>query len=355
MGNESKYLCETLDSGWISSLGKYIDKFEEEFADYCGAKYAISVANGTVGLQLALETLNIGNEDEVIIPDLTFVATANAVVHVGARPVIADVDDWTYCINPVEIEKKITSKTKAIIPVHLYGVPAKMDEICKIANKNNLMVIEDCAEAHGASINSIKVGNFGDFGVFSFYGNKIITTGEGGMLTTNNEDLYERAKFLRDHAMSKQRRYWHTEIGFNFRMTNMQAAIGCAQLEQIDSFLAYRDWILERYRKNLDSKIVKCNPVVNTRSVNWLVCMEVSGIEKFNRDELIENLKGKKIDTRPFFYPISSLPMYFDSEMSKNKANNISKKGINLPTFVGLKAEEIDYICDEILNSLRAF
>jgi len=207
---EIDYVNNALQSGWVSSLGEYIERFESEFANFCGANYALTVANGTVGLHLALVGLNVAVGDEVIIPDLTFVATANAVRMANANPVMVDVCRDTYCIDPEKIASAITERTRAIIPVHLYGHPANMKAILEVAQRYDLKVIEDAAEAHGASINGQRVGGIGDCGVFSFYGNKIITTGEGGMIVTNDHELYQRLKFLRDHAMSKEIRYWHT-------------------------------------------------------------------------------------------------------------------------------------------------
>jgi perosamine synthetase len=274
---EVDYVNQAMESGWISSLGTFISKFEERFAQYCGVKYAIAVSNGTVGLHLALEVLGVGGDDEVIIPDLTFVATANAVRMAGATPVTVDVLKTTYCIDPKKIEDAITPRTKAIIPVHLYGHPADMIEIQRIASEHKLFLIEDAAEAHGASIGERRVGSFGDCGVFSFYGNKIITTGEGGMITTNSKDTYERARFLRDHAMSQERKYWHTSVGFNYRMTNIQAAIGLAQMQKIDDFIEERDEILEKYKERLSDLPLSFNPSVNARPVNWFVCAKING------------------------------------------------------------------------------
>ncbi|NQU99168.1 MAG: DegT/DnrJ/EryC1/StrS aminotransferase family protein, partial [Parcubacteria group bacterium] len=231
---ELNNVMEAIKSSWISSKGKFITEFEENFAEYCGVKYGIATANGTVALHLALKALKISKGDEVIVPDLTFIATANVVTYCNAKPIFIDSNPDYWCIDPEKIEEKITTKTKAIIPVHLYGHPCDMDAITKIAKKYGLYVIEDAAEAHGAGYKGKKVGSFGDISCFSFYGNKIITTGEGGMCLTNNQKLAERMKILRDHGMSPDKRYWYDVIGFNYRMTNIQAAIGVAQLKKID-------------------------------------------------------------------------------------------------------------------------
>lgn len=350
---ELDYVTDAVKSGWISSLGKYIDIFEKNFANYCQTKYAVSTSSGTTALHLALLAHGIKSGDEVIIPDLTFVATANAVSYIGAKVISVDVDENSLCISPESIERAITPKTKAIIPVHLYGHPAKMHEINKIAKKYDIFVVEDAAEAHGAELNGIKIGGLGDAGVFSFYGNKNITTGEGGIVTTNNKHLYERMCFLRDHAMSSNKRYWHTEVGFNYRMTNLQAALGVAQLERIDSILAKKKDVFDWYFSNL-SKVhgVKLNyQEANARNVYWTVCLEVIGFKEKDRDCLIDNLKIRNIDSRPFFYLISDLPMY---EKSFNpSASKIYQRGINLPSYFDITKEQVDYICNQIVELLQ--
>lgn len=350
---EIHYVMDAVKSGWVSSLGKYIDEFEQKFAEFVGTRYAVAVSNGTVALHLALVSLGIKEGDEVIVPDLTFVATANAVRYTGAKPVFADVDTETWCIDPEDVKKKITSKTKAIIPVHLYGHPADMDEINKIAKEYGLYVIEDAAEAHGAEYKGKKVGSLSDVGIFSFYGNKIITTGEGGMLTTNDEKLYEKAKFLRDHAMSKEKRYWHTEIGFNYRMTNIQAALGVAQLERIDELINKKRQIFQWYKEFLsDIEGIRLNPEKEwAKNVFWMVCLVLEKDFGLSRDELMLKLKEKGIDTRPFFYPISSMPMYGGNCKNKN-SKYLSQRGMNLPSGVSLTKEDIMYISDVLRGEL---
>ena len=347
---EIKYVNDAISSGWVSSLGFYIEELEKEFAKFCGVNYAVLTNNGTTGLHLALETLGIKMGDEVIIPDLTFIATANAVAYIGAIPVMVDIDPHTLCIDPSKIESAITDKTKAIIPVHLYGHPANMDEINLIAKKHNLLVVEDAAEAHGAKYKNRVVGGLADCGVFSFYGNKIITTGEGGAITTNNVETYERAKFLRDHAMSKTKRYWHTEVGYNYRMTNLQAALGLAQLKRIDEIISSRIDIFTNYKKYIEtSDTVRLNynaPWAD--SVHWLVCLEIDSLNLDKRVTFMKNLKEKGVDSRPYFYPVSSMPMYkqkFENEISFKK----SMIGINIPTYYGLSENDINII-SQIIN-----
>ncbi len=351
---EIQYVMDAVRSGWVSSLGEYIDKFEQKFAEFVGTRYAVAVCNGTVALHLALVSLGIKEGDEVIVPDLTFIATANAVVYAGAKPVFADIDPKIWCIDPEDVKKKITKRTKAIIPVHIYGHPADMDEINNIAREYDLYVIEDAAEAHGAEYKGKKVGSLGDIGIFSFYGNKIITTGEGGMLTMNDEKLCERAKFLRDHAMSKDKRYWHTEIGFNYRMTNIQAALGLAQLERIDELINKKRQIFEWYKEFLSGiEGIRLNPEKEwAKNVYWMVCLVVEGDFRISRDELMRRLRDDGVDTRNFFYPISEMPMYGGRCENKN-AKHVSQRGLNLPSGVNLTKEEVMYISDVVCRELR--
>lgn len=351
---EIKYVNDAITSGWVSSLGYYIEELEKEFAKFCGVKYAILTNNGTTGLHLALKTIGIKKDDEIIIPDLTFIATANAVAYIGAKPIMVDIDPNNLCIDPSKIEAAITDKTKAIIPVHLYGHPANMDEINIIAKKYNLFVIEDAAEAHGAKYKNKVVGGLANCGVFSFYGNKIITTGEGGAITTNDLDIYEKAKFLRDHAMSKTKRYWHTEVGFNYRMTNLQAALGLAQLTRIKDIITNRINIFNWYQKYLHTNETKRLNKTSTwaESVHWLVCLEIDCFDFESRESFMNALKNKGVDSRPYFYPVSSMPMY-----EKTNKNPITYKksviGLNLPTYYGLTEIDVNEICNIINEELK--
>lgn len=351
---EIDYVAKAVKSGWVSSLGEYINQFEEQFADFNGTKYAVSCSNGTVALHLALVSAGIKPRDEVIVPDLTFVATANAVRYIGAIPVFADINPTTWCIEPDSIKKMITSRTKAIVPVHLYGYPSEMKVINEIALVHGLTVIEDAAEAHGASINKKRVGSFGKCGVFSFYGNKIITTGEGGMITTNDQVLHDRAKYLRDHAMSKTKRYWHTELGYNYRITNIQSALGLAQLHRIESIIKKKMKIFSWYKKYLgQSELFSLNPEhKGITNVFWMVSILLSEKVKIDRDELMTKLRVKNIDTRPFFYPISQLPMY-NTGVINPVAYDISRRGINLPSSFNLSEENVKYISRQILKLLK--
>lgn len=350
---EINYVTDAVSSGWVSSLGKYIDMFEEKFANYCGTKYAVATSNGTTALHLALVALGVTSENEVIIPDLTFVATGNAVKYIGAKIITVDIDEDTLCISPAAIEKAINSRTKAIIPVHLYGHPANMEEINKIAKKYNLLVIEDAAEAHGAEINGKKVGSLSHAGVFSFYGNKIITSGEGGMITTDDDELYKKMRYLRDHAMSKEKRYWHAEVGFNYRMTNLQAALGVAQFERIDELLAKKKEIFEWYKEGLQNiQGIRLNHQAPwAKNVYWMVCLEFYAYSETQRDELIQKLKAKDIDSRPYFYPISDMPMY---DRSNTKiTHKVYQRGLNLPSYFDITKEEVEYVCETIKQEIK--
>ena len=343
-GNEAKYVLDCVESGWVSSLGKYIPSFEQSFADFCEARYGIAVSNGTVALHLALATLGIGPGDEVIVPTLTFVATANAVRYVGATPVFADSDPRTWTLDPEDVARKATVKTKAIIPVHLYGHPVDMQPLMDLAQARNLFVLEDAAEAHGALYRNQKVGGIGHLNCFSFYGNKIITTGEGGMLTTNDAKLAERARFLRDHAMSPERRYWHTEVGYNFRMTNIQAALGLAQMERIEAFIEHKRWLAQRYNQLLaDVPGVTLPPEAAwAKSVYWMYSILLDDRFPMDRDTFMTRLKEQGIDSRPFFYPVHALPPYQSSGVHFPVAEDLSRRGINLPS--GMKMQEADVV-----------
>ena len=351
---EIDFVTDAVKSTWISSLGKYIDTFESEFARFCGSRYACCVSNGTVAIHLSLVAHNLGAGDEVIIPDLSFVATANAVLHAGAKPVMVDIDPFNLCIDPSKIEEAITPRTKAIMPVHLYGHPADMKRIMEIAKRHDLIVIEDAAEAHGAKAYGKTVGSWGHCGTFSFYGNKNITTGEGGMITTDDESFYLKVRHLRDHAMSKEKRYWHTEVGYNYRMTNIQAALGCAQLERAGELLQKRRLIFQWYSKKLAHI-----PGVSLNRTNewaentfWLVCMECDRWSEEERSACMDNLKRDGIDSRPYFYPMSDMPYLW--KVDTPVTHEVFRKGVNLPTYYDLTEEQVNRICDVIVKSLHA-
>jgi len=354
-GNEETYAVDAIRSSWISSTGEYVNRFESEFGKLTESKEVISTCNGTVALHLAMLALDLKPGDEVIIPSLTFIATANAVRYVGAEPIFVDISAETWCLNPDLIHAAITSRTRGIIAVDLYGHPADFDAINAIAMDNGLWVVEDAAEAHLALYKGRKSGSLADVSVFSFYGNKIITCGEGGALTTNNVKFASRAKLLRGQGMDPERRYYFSTIGYNYRLNNVSCAILCAQIERIDLMIQERKKAFEIYHSQLcNVKGILFQPIAMwANPAPWLFSITINEV-KFgcNRDVLIAFLDEKGIETRPFFIPIHTLPPYQDS--AKNRGCSlpvtelISKSGINLPTSSKMNQTEIIYICDMI-------
>jgi perosamine synthetase len=348
IGNEElANVIEAVRSGWISSKGDFILDFENKFSKYFDAGFGVSTSNGTTALHLALEALDIKTGDEVIVPTLAFVACANVVKYAGAKPVFVDSHPDYWCIDPAKIEEKITKKTKAIIPVHLYGHPCDMDPILKIAKEFDLYIVEDCAEAHGAEYKGKKVGSFGIINCFSFYGNKIITTGEGGMCITSDSELAKKMRILRDHGMSPQKRYWHEVIGFNYRMTNLQAAIGVAQLKKLDKFVEKKRRIARIYNQSLkDVEGLELPPEMPwAKSVYWMYSILVTNNFRIDRTSLIEKLANSDIDSRPFFYPIHTMPPYIENK-EYPIAEKLSKEGLNLPSSVKLSDDDIGRIIE---------
>jgi perosamine synthetase len=319
-------------SSWISSKGSYVAKFEQEFSAYIGLPHGIAVSNGTVALHLALVALKVGPGDEVIVPDLTFAATINAVLYCGATPVIVDVDRHTWCMSLEGVERACTSRTKAIIPVHLYGRPAEIGPIASFAAKRGIAVVEDCAEAHGARYDGRPVGQFGDINCFSFYANKIVTAGEGGMCLTNSPELAESLRILRDHGITPNRSYWHERVGYNYRITNLQAAIGHSQLWRIDETLTRNAGVADLYRSALsDIPGVRFPPPLDRmcQPVVWLACVQVPAAK---RDDILAAAIAAKIEMRPFFHPLSSLPPYEKYARPCPNSAELAATGINLPT-----------------------
>lgn len=348
---ELENIIEAVKSGWVSSKGDFILQFEEKLARYLNVRFSVCTCSGTTALHLALATLGIAKGDEVIVPTLTFIATANAVKYTGAKPVFVDSNPNYWCMDPKKIEEKINERTKAIIAVHLYGHPCEMDTISKIAKKHGLYIVEDCAEALGAEYKCRKVGTFGDISCFSFYGNKIITTGEGGMCLTNNEELATKMRILRDHGMDPKRRYWHEAIGFNYRMTNLQAAIGVAQMDRLNKFVEKKRTIAGTYNSLLeDVKGLVLPPEKSwAKNVHWMYSMLVKNSFRMSRDQLIKKLAESDIESRPFFYPIHTLPPY-DEREKLWVAEELSKEGINLPSSVKLSEEDIEKITKVICS-----
>jgi perosamine synthetase len=346
---EMEYVVDCIQTSWISSQGPYVKKFEKSLADFHKSQNAITTSSGTTAIHLALAALDIGPGDEVIVPDLTFAATINAVIYTGATPVIVDVDETSYNVTANHIKSAITKKTKAIIPVHLYGMPCDMPSIMKLAKDHDLFVIEDCAEALGATFADKLVGTYGDVGCFSFFGNKVVTTGEGGACITNNNQLATKMRKLRDHGMNRdqKRLYYHDVIGFNYRLTNLQAAVGFAQMEKIDEILKQRDLIKKWYAEELDniSSLQKQVDHGEEKSVCWLVSYTL----KNKSADLIEKLRHHDIDARPFFYPLSQMPAYEKHKTIDTPiTNKLSQCGFNLPTSLNLTKTDIKHICDKV-------
>ena len=344
-GNEKKYVNECLNSSWISSKGEFIGRFEKTFADFTKIKYAATVSNGTVALHTALLALGIKEGDEVIVPTLTYIASVNAIKYTGATPIFVDSEDkyWQMCAE--DIKNRITPKTKAIMVVHLYGHPCNMDEITKLAKNNNLLIIEDCAEALGTLYRSQHVGSFGDVACYSFFGNKTVTTGEGGMITTNNKDIYEKCLRIKGQGLAENREYWHDIVGYNYRMTNIQAAIGLAQLENIDDIILKKIEISKWYKENLIDIPIECGIEAEyAKHTHWMVSILVNSSE---RADLRSVLRQNSIETRPFFYPIHQMPMYNAGEKYEI-AENIAYRGINLPSYPELSENNVGFICEKI-------
>jgi len=349
---ELAYVTDVVKSGWVSSQSKYVTEFEEKFSAYCGAKYGIATSSGTAALHLAMATLDIGKDDEVILPTFTMIATANAIAYTGAEPVLVDSELSTWTIDVEKIEEKITAKTKAIVVVDIYGHPVNMDPVLDIAEDHDLYVIEDAAESHGAEYKGRKIGNLGDITCFSFYANKIITTGEGGMLVTNNEEIAEKARWLRGLAFGRfGKHFYHEALGFNYRMSGLQAALGLAQLEQIEKFVSIHRENAKLYNsllRELGDQVTLPPEAPWAKNVYWMYSILIEDTFGISRDELMKNLENDGIETRTFFYPIHVQPIYAKHFIGEKFpiADELSRKGVNLPSGNSLTAQEVTYICE---------
>ncbi len=347
-GKEKEYLLDCLESNWISSAGKYIPAFEEKFAAECGCKYGIACVNGTVALHLGLAALGLEPGDEVILPTFTMIATINSVTYTGATPVLIDSEPCTWNMDVEQLADKITPKTKVIIPVHTYGHPVDMDPIMELAEQHGIFVLEDAAEAHGAEYKGRRAGGLGHAAGFSFYANKIITTGEGGMITTNHAKLAALTQNLRDHAFSSERHFWHKYVGFNYRMTNMQAAVGLAQTEQMSGFIKNR-----RQNAALYTELLKEIPGIVTppeasyaKNVFWMYSILVEAEFGLTRDQLRSYLARHGIETRTFFIPMHLQPIYFETFKGQRYpvAEMLCQRGFYLPSASSLTEQQIKYI-----------
>jgi perosamine synthetase len=352
VGREREYVLDCLDSSWISSTGRYIDRFERGFAAYCGVGFGVGCCNGTAALHVALRALGVGPGDEVIVPTLTFVATANAVAYCGAEPVFVDSEPTTWNMDPAAVAARIGPRTKGVLVVHLYGHPVDMDPILEVARRQGLFVVEDAAQAHGAEYKGRRVGSLADAACFSFYGSKLITTGEGGMVVTDRADLAERARVLRGQGQDPTRRYWFPVLGHNYRMTNIAAAIGLAQLERID-------WHLGRHRENAawyrdelrGIAALQLSPEAEwARSSFWMSSLVLAAGCTAKRDDVLTALADRGIETRPFFPPMHTLPIY--AERCRNEsfpvAERLAARGFNLPSAAGLSRDDVAFVASAL-------
>jgi perosamine synthetase len=351
VGNEEAYVLDCLKSTWISAKGPYIQRFEGAFAEFCGVRHAVSCSTGTAALHLALLALGIRPGDEVIVPTLTYVATANAITYCGARPVFVDSDPRTWNLDPSLLEEAVTPHAKAIVVVHLYGNPVDIDPVLRTARTHGLSVIEDAAQAHGAEYGGQRVGALGDIATFSFYGSKILTTGQGGMVVTDDGELAGRVQQLRSQGMDPDQRYWFPVVGYNYQMTNIAAAIGLAQLEKVDWHLARRHQIAAQYRRQLEATpgISFQAEEPRAQSANWMVGLLLDEQTPISRDSLIVQLAERGIETRPFFWPMHTLPMYkgLARGPAYRVAERLAARGLSLPSSAGLTDEDVSYVCEQ--------
>ena len=353
---EVEYVLDAVKNGWNENWNKYIVKFEQEFAKYVGAKYSMCTSSCTGALHLALLTLNIGKGDEVIVPDMTWVATATPVLYVGANPVFVDIDPDSWTIDPDCIEKAVTDKTKAIIPVHLYGHPSEMDRIMDIAEKHNLYIIEDAAPSVGAEFKGKRTGSFGDFSAFSFQGAKVLVTGEGGMLVTNNKEYHDTAFNINDHGRDPKIPFWINRIGYKYKMSNLQAAFGLGQLEKIDYLIECKRRIFHWYQERLGHiKEIKLNHELKekgAKSIYWMTSILLGDDVKISREDLMRRLdKEFSIDSRPVFPKLSKFPMF--NECNNPVSDKVSGRALNLPSGVCLTEQDVERVCNAVKKILN--
>jgi perosamine synthetase len=360
---EQEYVLECVRTGWVSSAGKFINEFEERWADYCGRRYGIGVSNGTVALQLAVACLGLRPGDEVIMPTFTIISCALAVSRNGGVPVLVDSDPRTWCMDVDQVKDRITDRTRAIMPVHIYGHPVDVDPLLELAERHDLALIEDAAEAHGAEyLSGVKAtesrwrrcGSFGALSCFSFYANKLITTGEGGMILTDDLELAERARSLRNLCFQAGRRYYHEEAGFNFRLTNLQAAVGLGQLERIDEIVARKRWMGAEYTRRLKDIEGLQLPTEEpwARNVYWMYGVVVSEEIGMDATQLALRLQERGVETRPFFLGMHEQPVFHRQGLFVNEhypvAERLARRGLYLPSGVGLTEDQLIRVCDEV-------
>jgi perosamine synthetase len=364
---EAEYVSECMRSGWVSSAGRFIDAFENNWADYCGKRFGIAVSNGTTALQVAAACLGLKPGDEVILPTFTIISCALAVISNGGNPVLVDSDPRTWCIDTSEIEKKITPRTRAIMPVHIYGHPVDMDPVLELAQKYGLAIIEDAAEVHGAEYLSgrhsgrpewKRCGSFGTLSCFSFYANKLITTGEGGMVLTDDPALAEKSRSLRNLCFQPQRRFYHEELGFNFRLTNLQAAMGLAQVERIEEIVERKRWMGREYTVRLADINGLQLPVEESwaKNVYWMYGIVLGKETGLDAAGFAQKLKDRGIETRPFFLGMHEQPVFHERGLFLHErypvAENIARQGLYLPSGLALTEEQLSQVCDAVSEVL---
>jgi len=357
---EIEYVNECLKTGWISSAGRFIEEFEQKWASYCGMKHGIAVSNGTAALEAALGAIGLKPGDEVILPSFTIISCALAVIYAGAKPVLVDSEPRTWTMDVNKIEEKITEKTKAIMPVHIYGHPCNMEKIWELAERYNLQVIEDAAEAHGAEYKGKKCGGLGDISCFSFYANKIITTGEGGMILTNNDEYAEKARSIRNLCFRRERRFYHTELGNNFRLTNLQAAIGLAQLERIVELVEKKIWMGQSYTERLKDIPGLTLPVEEpwAKNVYWMYGVIPDESTGYDAESFAGKLKAEGVETRPFFLGMHEQPVFHEMGLFKGEhypvSERIARQGLYLPSGMTLTEEQIDEVVKAVKKVLSS-
>jgi perosamine synthetase len=360
---ELAYVIDCVRSGWVSSSGSYITQFEDRWAEYCGKRFGIAVNNGSTALQLATTCLGLKPGDEVIMPTFTIISCVLAVVYNGGIPVLVDSEPRTWCMDVAQVEQKITPRTRAIMPVHIYGHPVDMDGVLSLADKHGLAVIEDAAEAHGAEYLSgrdtphaawRRCGSFGTLSCFSFYANKLITTGEGGMVLTDDPMLAEQARSLRNLSFQPHRRFYHEQLGFNFRLTNLQAALGLGQIERMDQIVARKRWIGAEYTRRLADIATLQLPAEESwaRNVYWMYGLVVSEETGMDAREVAARLKARGVETRPFFLGMHEQPVFQDRRLFSNEqhpvAERLGRQGLYLPSGLGLSKDQLSAVCDAV-------
>jgi perosamine synthetase len=350
-GNEARYVNEAVESSWISSQGAFLQRFEKMFGAFIGTPHVTAVSNGTVALHLAMHCLDFQPGDEVIVPSFTYIASVNTIVQAGGTPVFCEVRSSDWLMDPEDVIAKITPRTKAILPVHLYGAACDMDRLCAISKEYGLRMIEDCAEALGTSWKGQHVGTFGDVSTWSFFGNKTVTTGEGGMVATRDPDLLRKMVVAKGQGQDLDRRYWHSVLGFNYRMTNLCAAIGTAQMERVDDILSSKRNIAAAYRRELADVGVEFQTLPNeVTSSEWLVSLLLpKGVD---RDRVMKGMADLGIDTRPVFYCAHHMPTHARPELRLSVSEDISARGISLPSYPQLTAGDIDRVCSALKRTI---